>query len=213
MNERFDVNSLPHSYLKDICKNILIRGKEAADSLISAYLTDSSSTSVNFLFQNSAKFNASAFSDNELHFIEINIGSMFLLDIFFKRFYSSTSIIPEVELKIDSIEKYELPFITNINDGFIDRKYEFELDDNRFYISYVMQDFCSTFIIMHELAHIICGHTFGCKTYFNINTVQEFFSINEVLFRGKYLRRAWEYDADITAGVLLSQYIINSRKR
>lgn len=209
MNEQFVVNSIPHSYLKDICTNILVRGKEAADSLIRSYLPESSNASVDFSFINSPKFNATAFSDKNNHFVEINIGSIYLLDIFCKRLFSSPSIIPEAKFEADSTEKYEMPFIKNIDNGLIDCKYEFELDENRFFISYVMQDFCCTFIAMHELAHIICGHTTGYKNYFNTNVVQEFFSIKEVIFRGKHLRRAWEYDADITASVLLSQYILH----
>lgn len=209
MSERFDLNSLPYSYLKDICKNLHIRGEEAAGSLAKSYNADGTYGSVQFDYLNSPEFNAFARSGEQDHFVEVNIGCMFLLDVLLKRLFSSKHIVPEVPTKQESIERYKLPFIADIKKGKIDCGYEFELDDNRFFISYAMQDFCSTFIVMHELSHVICGHTRGCQLYFGAHEVNEFNPLLDFIYRGRYLRMAWEYDADITASVIISQYIIH----
>lgn len=71
----------------------------------------------------------------------------------------------------------------------------------------ILQDFCCSFVLLHEVAHVVCGHTRGALHFFGKPKVEEFFGIRDWLRRGRYLKTAWEYDADVVTASLLCQYI------
>lgn len=77
---------------------------------------------------------------------------------------------------------------------------------NRLLFSDLMADMCATFILCHEIGHIICGHTTFFKTLFNSECL-DFFSITSSKDITVELKQAMEYDADIVASALLPQYI------
>jgi len=81
------------------------------------------------------------------------------------------------------------------------------LDYKRHSVALILQDFCAWFIVLHEISHLICGHCRGTTHFFGEPQLQEFFGLELLLKRGRFLKTSWEYDADITASAILCQYI------
>lgn len=62
--------------------------------------------------------------------------------------------------------------------------------------------------MLHEIGHIVCGHVEASKKYFKTRTILEFRTLKEWLHRGRYMRLAFERDADMIAAILITQYIL-----
>jgi len=137
---------------------------------------------------------------------------MLLSKVLFEKIFSSSKVLPELPFSDHSSSILSVPFVKNLSNPTLDSEFAISLTAPRRTVARVLQDFCSTFILLHEIAHVVCGHCPAHFHYFSEPKLQEFYGLELWLFRGRYLRRSWEYDADITAASILSQYIEHFHK-
>ncbi|WP_422355316.1 hypothetical protein [Roseivirga pacifica] len=80
-------------------------------------------------------------------------------------------------------------------------------DPDRMLVSSVLTDLCGTFIVLHEIGHIVLGHVESANTHFGDDQVVEIFSFKRRKKKEAEIRQAMEHDADMIAARLIPQYI------
>lgn len=205
--EPFDLTTLGKSAQRSLCESLISRGIEALDSLAAAYLPDREKPQVEIRFTHSPLFNASISKVSEGHTIDIHIAIPLLLQALFGKLLSSPEVVPELPFIPQETSRWSAPFVRDLGAAMIDDELSINLDPNRQVVAQVMQDFCCWFVVLHEISHLVCGHAQGASHFFDEPKLQEFFGLEFLFKRGRYLKRSWEYDADVTAASLLVQYI------
>jgi len=203
----FDLSSLSDDSQRLLCESLVARGHEVFESIAAAYLGKRQRPPVSITLRHSPLFNASAHVVGKHHFIDVNIATILLLQVLFQKLLSSSSVVPELSPSPDRMRNWKAPFIRDLGNSSVDAELEISLDPNRHSVAVVLQDFCAWFIVLHEISHLICGHCQGMRHFFGEPKMHEFFGIKLLLSRGRYLKTSWEYDADVTASAILSQYI------
>lgn len=202
----FDLSTLPE-FSRRICESLGERCTEVTNSLASGYLNRSSVPDVRLFFKASPTFNASARHINEEHQIDIHIATILLLNVLFERLLSSPIVIPHLQAPGDMSRPFSVPFVKDLTNPSVDSNFTILLNEERRHVAWILQDFCATFILLHEIAHVASGHCQANTHYFSEPNLHEFFGLELWLFRGRYLKTSWEYDADLIAASILSQYV------
>ena len=203
----FDISNLSSPEQRRLCESLILRGDEVVGSLGAAYLRNHQIPKVKFAFRKSPFFNASAQKRRDGYFIDVHIASVLLLEVLFNKLLSSPQILPELANSLESPPRFKVPFITDLSSGVVDSEFVVALNARRQAVAYILQDFCIWFVLLHEICHVVCGHCRGVRHFFDESKIQEFFSIETLLMRGRFLRTSWEYDADITASSIFCQYV------
>ncbi len=203
----FDLQLLKDRHRIDYLKNLVVRGHEVFESVISGYGHKVEEHPLRIEYVNSQQVNARASSHNGQHLIEIEIAFPLTIDFLIKRICSEARFVPELPIDQTTLQQWRLPFSKCPGQILLDHQLAFQLDNVRFQLSELLMDFCNMFLLFHEIGHICCGHTQGQQAYFNQKACTEFLDWDDWLFRGRYLRRSWEIDADAFAGSVLSQFL------
>ena len=202
----FDLKSLPE-LSRRTCESLSERCTEVVNSLASGYLKHSSVPNVRLFFRASPTFNASARSIQGHHQIDIHIATILLLNVLFERLLSSPLVIPGLSAPGTIYKPISVPFVKDLTNPAVDSDFTILLNPERRQVAWILHDFCATFILLHEIAHVASGHCRANTHYFSEPKLHEFFGLELWLFRGRYLKTSWEYDADLIAASILSQYV------
>lgn len=208
METTFDFSQLNDRNLKRLYEYIPSRCNEVIESFRAAYGKTSDYYQVSFQFVLSDHLNAEAGRQKDQYAVAIHTPTILLLRTLFESLLSFNYIIPEIGTGIapDATDLRELPFILNLSQPATFQNVPITTDTRRQFAASMLADFCSSFILLHEVGHVILGHTESADHYFG-RPITEFASWQDVGQKGQYLRQSYEYDADAVAGKLLVQYI------
>lgn len=198
----FDLSKLSAGQ-RVLCETLAGRGHEVLRSLATAYGKRTREKDIHISFLHSSTFNASAYSGH----IDVHIASILLLKALFERLLSSTKVMRELPHSKSKTRTWTTPFISDLRNSASDSEFNIALDLSRQTVAMVLQDFCASFIMIHEVAHHASGHCRGVAHFFDQPRIHEFYGKTNSSTRGEYLLTAWEYDADLVAAVVLCQYI------
>ena len=81
----------------------------------------------------------------------------------------------------------------DLREGHIQPVFASEPQGGRGIACTLLADTCATFVLLHEIGHLVSGHVGAARLYFQEDRFCEFFSLETTLFRGRFLRRLWEY--------------------
>ncbi len=204
----FNPDHLKDESLKRIYKYLLIRGNEIIGSFKNAYPSINSKPEVTVNYLLDKELNAFVQWNSDEFSIRIHSPTIYLLRNLFDELFTFDQILPEIKGK-EFFEKPEQNILFLPDPNNIDKRVTSQilLDKDRSLASTVITDICATFILLHEIGHIVCGHVNGANFYFKENTSPKFIDLFAFKHRGAYLRRSMEYDADLVAGILIVQYI------
>ena len=205
----YDFNTIAEEELKSLYRLAIARGQEAAASFQQAYGRNTPGDRIEFNFRTADFFNAEAADRDGFHEVSITSPTIYLLRTLFEVILQHSGVMPEVRLprirKEDRITK--VPFMIAPQQFAKVRKYSATTDPNRLRAAGILADFCSSFITLHELGHVIFGHTKYARLHYGDLRLMELYGHGDKIVAHYSTLQSWEYDADAVAGRLIVQYI------
>jgi SAM-dependent methyltransferase len=178
MNKKYDYRKEEDADLRMLYKSMIDYGKDAVQALWQGY-QKGQAPGVAFRFvDNGDNFDASARVRGKGYDIEVSAPMVYLLRELFDRIFSYDFVIPALQD-----------------------------ESGRLRMSSTLSEFCSAFVIYHEVAHIACGHTDLLNKRRKGRMLHEL--VEEVSQGEIRMLRAFECDADVVAAGLLAKMIYN----
>ncbi len=186
-------------------RHIAHRSQSIARQLHEAY--GAGRKSIRFGYVDGEEFNAFAGADNKGYVIELNKAVPLFSIILFYRLLSDPEVLPHLDASGDLASNFSLPFVVDPAD--FDRRSDWQIKTSaiRAFAAGTIADFCSTFVVCHELGHILYGHVEGMRFHYGDASLAELVSRNRSFGVDTARRRAWEYDADRFSAVLMIQFV------
>lgn len=210
----FDYRLISDPAIQTDYRHLEYRSKNIASSIMQAYGREKKP--IAFRFINEGEFNAFASVDDDRnHYqVEVNAAVPLLVMMLFYRLFSDKRVLPLLDPDAAPATNFELPFI--LNPETFDRPIEWQVSTSaiRGFAAGTVADLCSTFVVLHEFGHIICGHADGIRHYEKGEKLAELVSrarqpgnLTERRKRALERRKAWERDADMIAAIFLVQFV------
>lgn len=159
------------------------------------------------VFINHQTFNAFASDTGDHYLVEIDASIPLFFLILFGRMLSDDVVLPHLDPAGRKLSNYSLPFVID-PDNFEQREeWDIGLNAMRSFAANTLADLCSTFVICHEVGHILCGHVEGMMHHCGVGKVAELTSRSKQKTKNADLRKAWEYEADAVAATLMMNMI------
>ena len=203
--KRFDLNVLTNDAIKSRYQTLLKQGLETLDSLNKGYRKDNDDLKVDAFYYDSTSLNAFVDKEGPEYRLGISIAALPLLTILFDKLLGLSYVIPELTATATPVV-YEIPFALDVSKGELDTRFDIKLSDERALMSSLLSTLCLDFIVLHEVGHIACGHAEG---YFQITGRKQLSEHSRVQTWNTYLRKSWEFEADVIASMLIVQYLNN----
>jgi len=181
------------------------RAQEVSRSVLLAY--DKPKDAIAFRYIDEREFNAYAGLSDRRYLIELNAGVPFLNLLLFYGLMSNSQFLPGLDASGTAVSNFTVPFVIDPAD--FDRRAKWEVSCNaiRAFAAGTLADMCSTFVVLHEFGHVLCGHCQALRFFGGEDSIAELVAIKRSSVTNVERRRAWEGDADMVAAVLLSQFI------
>lgn len=200
---QFDLAAIEDETWRYHYHNILQRGLETIQSLRKSYPREEEQLNVHLFYYRSNFLNAYASKEANDYLLGISAATLPLLVALFYKIFSFPHVIPEMPAT-EITEEYELPFALDAKSGVLNTDFAIRLTPERALLARLLADLCTDFILLHEAGHIVCGHLEGHRHLAAETQLAEFSPARK---KRKYLRRAWEYEADVIASVLIVQHL------
>lgn len=206
--KRFDPKSLGDRALQNSYLYQKTRVNEIYSSFAKGYLGHEKAY-LEFEYFIGKSFYASTNHKRGKDYIDVSSPTIFLLRCLFDYFLADEGFLPEIATSDEKAEVRGAGKVLNavFSADNVIQGVEAEISDNpnRLLFSSSMTDLCMTFVLCHELAHIVSGHTKYTRLFFNAGC-NNFFAFLSKSKRVQ-IEQAMEYDADVIASVLICQYI------
>lgn len=208
----FDYNLISDEAIRNDYRHLENRAKEISFSVSKGY--GEARKPVAFRYINENEFNAFASMEQDRYWVELNAAVPLLVMMLFYRMFADHRILPHLDSSGTPASDFELPFIVDPEN--FDRRVNWHIKTNavRAFAAGTIADLCSTFVILHEFGHVICGHLEGLNHFDRGDRLAEFVSrssapkANILKARQRSKRRqAWESEADMIAAMLLTQFV------
>lgn len=195
--------------IRPLYESVLIRGEEIVESFRCAYNLKGDRFNIAFNFIDSPYFNAWAEKRRKGYGITFHSSTVLLLRTLFDAIFADASVIPEIGVVQTDIFRTpkKVPFIYDTSKVHEITYIATTIDPARYRVAEVYFDFCMSFILAHEIAHVIGGHTDSEREFIGFNRLMEFGDKKNHNYRGFYLQQSWEYDADSFAANVVVQYL------
>lgn len=162
---------------------------------------------IKFGYVDGGEFNAFAGADEDSYVIELNKAVPLFSIILFYRLLSDPEVLPHLDKSGGVASNFSLPFVIDPAD--FGRRSDWQITANaiRAFAAGTIADFCSTFVVCHELGHILSGHVEGMRFYFGDGGLTELVSREQSFGVDMAQRRTWEHDADRFSATLMIQFV------
>ena len=201
----FDFNTISDEAIRTEYRHILLRGQAIADAAVATYRPNGNKIEVSYVSEQA--FNAYARPKDQSYAIEIDSSIVLFNLILFSKLMTDSQMLPYLGEAKQLESDYQLPFIIDPIDFDERANWKIELDKIRSFAAGTMADICSTFVICHEVGHVMSGHIEGLQAYEGKDVIAEMASFVSMPQKTKERRKAWEADADSIACGLLINFI------
>jgi hypothetical protein len=201
----FDYRTISDEAIRNEYKHALKRAFRISESLRRTIGADR--LPIDFKYVEADIFNAGAGKLDDRYLVQINSAVPLFLLVLFSRLMSDRSVFPMIEPSGHLASDFALPAVIDPIDFSQRADWKIELNAARSFVAGTLADICTTFVICHEVGHIVSGHIEGGRKFDGAAVLYELVSVScrsqEVYDR----RRAWELDADSVAITLLMNFV------
>tara|TARA_B100001245_G_C22890049_1_gene428563 strand:- start:666 stop:1739 length:1074 start_codon:yes stop_codon:yes gene_type:complete len=202
----FDTSSINDESLKTLYNYLLERTHNIINVFKNVYSLEDKSVDVSFIVSNRFQAEATCFS-NKGYSIKIHSPTIFLMRLYFDAVLSLDPVANLVTPLQRELKPVDINFIPDVTNPLNQIKHQVYENQDRLFVSSTMTDLCSTFIALHEVGHIVCGHAETAKLYFGEDQILEVLDYDYFFKRGIILKQSMERDADVLSARLIPQYI------
>jgi len=207
----FDISAIGDEAIRRDYVHLQRRAESLASSFAEGYGRPASP--ITFRYINENEFNAFASREGDGYLVELNAAIPLFVIILFYRLLTDPRVLPHLEASGMIASDFDLPFIVDPED--FDRRVDWKISANpiRAFAAGTLADLCSTFVVLHEFAHVLCGHTEGLLHFEADRKLAEMVRRAEPKEKDKAhkaaieRRKAWEADADVVAAAFLVQFV------
>lgn len=186
---------------------MLDRGNEAIASFSEHYQPPGSSK-VQFGYIPSGYFNARAKRIEEGYTVSFNSPAIAMLCGLFDAILFDNNVLPEIggDVSAGLPPQREASFL--YTSGYAgSQEVPVTSDAHRQSAATILADFCSAFIVFHEIGHVISGQADYCKFELGGTGIKELYMTDDMISKNYQLFQSWEHDADAIASCLVVQFI------
>lgn len=187
-------------------ESVLARILEVGDSMVQGYRPASLKARIVACYKDSRDFNAGAWPEGENFRVGLSAAVIPLLSLLFMALLSDPEVLPQLP-KPPTRRAARMKFRTDVRYADAVRDVRLTLSDERTVAAHVLADLCVSFVYLHELGHVICGHAEGTRHFANSEVIAEFTQPRPGSPRERAMRQYWEYQADSIAAAIMPQYL------
>ncbi|GAB5472407.1 MAG: hypothetical protein Mars2KO_05060 [Maribacter sp.] len=209
MPETFDPNTFTDPSLKKQYDYMLERTRTLYNSFASAYTEKSKNKDIQIDYISSRQFQARAFKISDtLYTVSMHSPVLMVLRNLFDVLFAFDEISAEISGKLSKVIASDIPLVHDLRNISDAEQTPIKTDSDRLLVSSILTDFIGTFIMLHEIGHVVSGHVDGNSTYFKENEILEVFDNPKSGVQKKIdIKQAMEFDADMIATRLIPKYI------
>ena len=201
----FDYGTISDEAIRIEYRSIMRRANVMSSAIHRIYGEDR--PPINFKYVEADTFNASASLNNEGYLIELNSSVPLFLLILFSRLLSDPRVLPHLSSKEAIVSDFTIPAIIDPSDFNRRADWKISLGPIRSFAAGTLADICATFVISHEIGHVISGHVDAYREIDGALSLNELVSRSTVSAETTQRRQAWELDADATAATLMMNFV------
>ena len=201
----FDYTAISDDAVRTEYKHLLRRSKSIAASVHRAYGTGKKT--IETVYISGQCFNSYASETDDHYLIQLDSSIPLFSIILFGRLLSDPTVLPYLNTSGDFVSDYSLPAIADPADFSARREWKIGFNAIRSFAAGTLADICSTFVLCHEVGHVMSGHVEGLKHYEGEEGIAELTSYVAPSKTRYERRQAWEYDADAIASTLMIHFI------
>ncbi len=181
------------------------RARSACQSLQDAF--GKPIDAVSFRYIDDREYNAYAGLVSGRYQVELNAAvPLFNLALFYG-LLSDKRFLPRLDSAGMAASHFTVPFAIDPSDFERTAEWKVSCSPIRAFAAGTLADICSTFVVLHELGHVLCGHCEGIKHFGGGDAIAELVAIRRSSVADIDRRLAWEADADMIGGGLLAQFV------
>ncbi|MDM0110541.1 hypothetical protein QTI66_00165 [Variovorax sp. J22R133] len=195
--------------MREHFSNVEARFAEAAQSFVESYAPAGFQGDIRSRYVDTSKFNAAAWREGQDLVVGISAAAIPLLTMLFAAILSDSDVLPSLPTapEDDTEFRWEARFIMDPSAPSDMVRIEHALTPERMDAAYVLADLCVSFLVLHELGHVACGHVQALEQLLRLPSLVEHVAEHRGRVRQKRLRQYWEYQADAIGASLLLQYV------
>lgn len=205
MGQSFDIETFQDPGIRAQYQSLMKRFKSIARSVEATYKLDDRMIVPEFYRADA--FNACVERHPGRYRISIALPAPVLLMIFFDKLLGNPSVMSWLRSDIEREVAYSIPFSIRAQDLTHTSDWSISTSKIRAFAAYTLSDIATTFIFMHEIGHILCGHLENSRMSDGQNMIAEFeFTDDQKIDHD--LAQLREYEADAVAGSLITHYVL-----
>lgn len=201
----FDLSRLTE-YTRPHFENVLARITEVGDSMVAGYRPEGSQARIVCGYKDSHCFNAGAWPEGKNFRVGLSAAVIPLLSMLFWALLCDPEVLPQLPKPPAKITA-KLSFRTEAQRPDRVREVRLNLNDERSAAAHVLADLCVSFVYLHELGHVICGHAVAVRHFMGSAAITEYARPRRGTAAYSAMRHYWEYQADSIAAALMPQYL------
>ena len=203
----FDFRTVEDNELRGMFQRMLHVSGVAGSAVRSAY--GSNKRPISTVFVDDGIFNASVGLARSRYLIKISASVPILTRILFDRFFQNEAVMPWLERSGEDAAKhrYDVKFILDPKEFNERENWQIAMTPERSFAAGAFTDICLAFIALHEIGHVIAGHSEAVQHYYGVAEFSELFENRERSTQDMERDQSWEYDADAVAIGLFVQYV------
>lgn len=201
----FDYRTITEEGIRDEYKRALERAFRIGESFRRTIGADR--LPIDFKYVEAETFNAGACKLEDRYLVLINSSVPLFLLILFGRLLSDKSVFPMIETTGHLESDFALPAIVDPADFSQRAEWKIALNATRSFAAGTLADICTTFVICHEVGHIVSGHIEGGEALDGMSEIYELVTVSTPSQEVYDRRQAWELDADSVAITLLMNFV------
>lgn len=204
-----DIETIKNGWLKSYCISFAQRTAEIRSSLVAGYGMPPDFDDIEIAIARDAEINAEATWIDRRARLRVNLGTIVAVRLLYDRLLTNDLIFHELAQPDGERIRYRGQFILNANKPLTHSESDINLSQRHAALSNVLSDFCLTFVVLHEVGHLLCGHIGCLASSKNGGRLTELVT-QKAVTRAELdpkLRRYWEFQADSIGASFLAQYI------
>ena len=205
----FDLSQLSSETVRAHYRNVLARIDEVAASFIAGYKPAGTPATLTTRYVQSQEFNASTWIEGDATVIGLSAAIIPLLSTLFSVLLSDANVLPALPAlsKRQVKQKRKALFSLDPLQPTVLTEVTLALSEERAAAAHVLSDLCVSFIYLHEIGHVVCGHVGATQHFTGGDGLTEYVESKGTAPSQLRLRQYWEYQADAIAAALIPQYL------